>query len=100
MKEQDMATSTGKQLAQGIRRKIEELRKLCEGLDESTASRAPAGFADPHFTPSHQLKHQPVSGFNRSQDDLIHHFLFENGPADESRRSIELFEHRSVTRVS
>ena len=38
-----MATYTGRQLAQGIRRQIEELRKLCEGLDESTVSRAPAG---------------------------------------------------------
>ena len=38
-----MAASTGIQLAQGIRRKIEELKKVCEGLDESTASRAPAG---------------------------------------------------------
>ena len=38
-----MATSTGKQLAQTIRRKMDELRKLCKGLDESTASRSPDG---------------------------------------------------------
>lgn len=38
-----MATSTGNQLAQGIRRKVEELKKLCKALDESTASRAPDG---------------------------------------------------------
>jgi hypothetical protein len=38
-----MATSTGNQLAQNIRRKIDELKKLCKGVDESTASRAPDG---------------------------------------------------------
>ncbi|MGA2518747.1 MAG: maleylpyruvate isomerase [Thermodesulfobacteriota bacterium] len=38
-----MATSTGNQLAQNIRRKMDELKKLCKGLDESTASRAPDG---------------------------------------------------------
>jgi hypothetical protein len=38
-----MATSTGNQLAQNMRRKIDELKKVCEGLDESTASRAPDG---------------------------------------------------------
>jgi len=53
MKEQDMATSSGRQLAHGIRRKIEELRKLCEGLDESTASRAPAGRWSPKEILSH-----------------------------------------------
>ena len=48
-----MATSTGIQLAQGIRRKIEELRKLCEGLDESTASHAPTGRWSPKEILSH-----------------------------------------------
>ncbi len=48
-----MATSTGNQLAQGIRRKIEELKKVCEGLDESTASRAPAGRWSPKEILSH-----------------------------------------------
>ena len=48
-----MATSTGIQLAQGIRRKIEELRKLCEGLDETAASRAPAGRWSPKEILSH-----------------------------------------------
>ena len=53
-------------------------------------------FTDPHRTPSHQLKHQSVSGFDRAKDDLIHDFLFEDGPSDESRRTIELFQHRSI----
>ena len=38
-----MATSTGIQLAQSIHQRMEELKKVCEGVDESTASRAPAG---------------------------------------------------------
>ena len=48
-----MAISTGNQLAQGIRRKIEELKKVCEGLDENTASRAPAGRWSPKEILSH-----------------------------------------------
>jgi hypothetical protein len=51
--EEDMPTSTGPQLAQNIRRKIEELKKVCEGLDESTASRAPAGRWSPKEILSH-----------------------------------------------
>jgi hypothetical protein len=39
----DMATSTGNQLAQSISQRIEELKKVCGGLDEGIASRAPAG---------------------------------------------------------
>ena len=38
-----MATSAGNQLAQSIRQKLDELKKLCKGLDENTASRAPDG---------------------------------------------------------
>jgi hypothetical protein len=48
-----MATSTGKQLAEGIRQKIAELKKVCEGVDESTASRAPAGRWSPKEILSH-----------------------------------------------
>ena len=48
-----MATSAGNQLAQSIRQKIEELKKVCEGLDESTASRAPAGRWSPKEILSH-----------------------------------------------
>src|SRR5512139_1507020 len=48
-----MATSTGKQLAERIRRNVEELRKVCEGVDESTASRAPAGRWSPKEILSH-----------------------------------------------
>ena len=48
-----MATATGIQLAQSIRRKMEELKKVCEGIDESTASRAPAGRWSPKEILSH-----------------------------------------------
>src|SRR5512147_612042 len=50
-----MATSTGIQLAEGIRRKIEELNNICKGVDESTASRAPAGRWSPKEILSHLL---------------------------------------------
>jgi hypothetical protein len=48
-----MAKSTGKELAEGIRRKIEELKKVCEGVDEDTAARAPAGRWSPKEILSH-----------------------------------------------
>ncbi len=48
-----MATSTGIQLAQNIRRKIEELKKVCRGIDETTASRAPNGRWSPKEILSH-----------------------------------------------
>jgi len=54
-REKDMATPTGNQLAQGIRQRIEELKKVCEGVDESTASRAPAGRWSPKEILSHLL---------------------------------------------
>ena len=50
-----MATSTGNQLAQGIRQKIAELKKACEGIDEAMASRAPAGRWSPKEILSHLL---------------------------------------------
>jgi hypothetical protein len=48
-----MATSTGKQLAQNIRQKMEDLKKVCEGVDENTASRAPEGRWSPKEILSH-----------------------------------------------
>src|SRR3990172_11709355 len=49
----DMATSTGNHLAQSIHQRIEELRKICQGLDENTASRAPDGRWSPKEVLSH-----------------------------------------------
>lgn len=48
-----MASSKGSQLAKSIRQKIEELRKACKGVDEGTASRAPAGRWSPKQILSH-----------------------------------------------
>ncbi len=48
-----MATRTGKQLAESVRQKIEELKKVCAGVDEGTASRAPAGRWSPKEILSH-----------------------------------------------
>jgi hypothetical protein len=48
-----MATSTGNQLAQSIRQRMKELKEVCEGLDEGTASRAPAGRWSPKEILSH-----------------------------------------------
>lgn len=50
-----MATLTGRQLAEGIRRKIGALNKVCEGVDEQTALRAPAGRWSPKEILSHLL---------------------------------------------
>ena len=50
-----MAPLTGTQLAEGIRQKIEELKKACGGVNESTASRAPAGRWCPKEILSHIL---------------------------------------------
>jgi hypothetical protein len=50
-----METLTGKQLAERIRRKVEELKKVCEGLDEGKASRSPAGRWSPKEILSHLL---------------------------------------------
>jgi len=50
-----MAASTGIQLAQSIHREIEDLKKACEGVDERTASNAPAGRWSPKEILSHLL---------------------------------------------
>jgi hypothetical protein len=50
-----MATSTGNQLALTIRQGIGELKDVCEGLDEITASRAPEKRWSPKEILSHLL---------------------------------------------
>jgi len=57
-----MATSRGEQLAQNIREKVGELKKICEGVDENTTSRAPAGRWSPKEILSHLLG-PPGSGY-------------------------------------
>ncbi|MHB8808891.1 MAG: DinB family protein [Desulfobulbaceae bacterium] len=48
-----MAALTGKQLAQNVRQQIEDLKKVCAGVDEDTASRAPEGRWSPKEILSH-----------------------------------------------
>jgi hypothetical protein len=50
-----MATLTGTQLAEGIRKKLDELKKACGEVDENTAGRAPAGRWSPKEIISHLL---------------------------------------------
>jgi hypothetical protein len=50
-----MATLTGKQLAQNIRKRIDELKEVCQGVDEGTASRTPPGRWSPKEILSHLL---------------------------------------------
>ena len=60
-----MATPIGNQLARTIRQKIDELKKVCKGLDEKTASRAPGGRWSPKEILSHlwgpeESGHMPI----------------------------------------
>ncbi|MBA4393299.1 MAG: maleylpyruvate isomerase [Desulfobacca sp.] len=48
-----MTPSEGVRLAQTIQQKLEEMNRVCEGLDEATASRAPAGRWSPREIISH-----------------------------------------------
>lgn len=50
-----MATLTGKQLAENIQEMIEELKRLCQGVGEEEASRAPEGRWSPKEILSHLL---------------------------------------------
>jgi len=56
--------------------------------------------ADPHPTPGHQLKNQPIPGFGGAKDDFIYDFLFQDLPTDGSRGSIQLFQHRGIAWAS
>jgi hypothetical protein len=48
-----MTTVTGIQLAQDIRQKLADLQNICAGIDETIASRAPAGRWSPKEILSH-----------------------------------------------
>ena len=52
--------------------------------------------ADPHSTPSHQLKKEPIPGFDGAKNDFIHHLFLQNGPTDGSRWSIQFFQHGGI----
>ena len=48
-----MEAMNGAQLSEAIRRKAGEFRRLCDGIDEATASRAPSGRWSPKEIVSH-----------------------------------------------
>ncbi len=48
-----MSSQQAVQLSKLIRQKVDEMKKLCEGLDEKTASRAPSGRWSPTQIISH-----------------------------------------------
>lgn len=48
-----MADQNGKEIAKGMRAKAAEFRKVCEGLDEESSSRAPEGRWSPKQIISH-----------------------------------------------
>ena len=48
-----MAELTGNELAEGVRRRLNELKQACRGVDEGTASRAPEGRWSPKEILSH-----------------------------------------------
>jgi hypothetical protein len=48
-----MASSNGNQMAESIRQGVQELKRVCEGLDERVASRAPEGRWSPKEILSH-----------------------------------------------
>ena len=50
-----MATSTGKHLANDLQQNIEDLKKVCAGVDEKTASRTPEGRWSPKEILSHLI---------------------------------------------
>jgi len=50
-----MSEQNGKQLSQLLRSKMEEISKLCTGLNEETASKAPAGRWSPKEIISHLI---------------------------------------------
>ena len=56
-----MEPLTGIQLAQNIRQRMNELRNVCEGVDEDTASRAPEGRWSPKEILSHLMGHEGES---------------------------------------
>jgi hypothetical protein len=70
-----MSTVTGAQLAQGIRQKMEELKKTCSEIGETAASAAPAG----RWTPKEVLSHLLGPEGSR-HTSLFQLFLDQEGP--------------------
>jgi len=58
-----MSTSEGARLSQVIHQKMEEFKRLCKGMDEDTASRAPKGRWSPREILSHLCGPEGVGFF-------------------------------------
>jgi len=65
-----MASTEGARLSQVIRQKMVELKKLCEAVDEETASRAPSGRWSPKQILSHLCGPEGV-GFSSTIQTIL-----------------------------
>jgi hypothetical protein len=96
-KEEVMANSKSTQLSEMIRSQAEEIKKLCTGLDEATASRAPADRWSPKQVLSHLCGPEGI-GFIASlkvileQDNPRLDIEAENPYFSESRARMTLTE--------
>ncbi len=70
----------GKEIAQGVRAKMAEFRKACEGLDEESSSRAPEGRWSPRHIVSHLCGQEGVGHI-----PMLKSFLEQNTPEIELR---------------
>jgi hypothetical protein len=86
----DMANTTGKQLAQSIRQQISDLKSVCDGVDETTAGRAPEGRWSPKEILSHlcgpdESGHLPILRAFLDQDTPRLDLVAENPFYSEKR---------------
>ncbi len=84
-----MATSTGNQLAQSIRQRMKELKEVCEGVDESIASRAPEGRWSPKEILSHLWGPEGVGHL-----PILQRFLDEETPRIDIEPENPFFSER------
>lgn len=85
------------QLSQGVRRKVEEMKGLCEGLDEKTAARAPSDRWSPKQIISHLCGPEGVGGITvirtiLEQDTPLVDIEAANPFYTEKRRSMTMSE--------
>ena len=54
---------------------------------------------DPHASPGHQFKHQPVADFDCPKNDLINGFLFDDFPSGDHSFPRQLADHRCIAGI-
>lgn len=86
-----MATSTGKQLAQDIRQKIDELKTVCAEVDEKTASQTTEGRWSPKEILSH-LAGPEGSGYKQ----ILQAFLDQDTPRLDLKAEDPFFSDQRV----